>query len=158
LVLRVANRERNRLPIPLSLRVVPEVTADVSIAIRVIRRGAVQASVDIEEDVLAVEHLGVGRIGRAPAAIAAEPRAPLLAGIARLQRYRAVVLRPADNRAGRWIAGAAVELRHAVRVDELGPAADARQLRVVPHGAHIGRGVDAAVATEKHALVGRPVE
>ena len=57
---------------------VPELPADVGSPC--CRRGAaVEAAVDVEEDVLAVEDVGVGRVGRAPAAVAAEHLRPLLA-------------------------------------------------------------------------------
>src|SRR5262249_39933727 len=103
-----------------------------------------------QKHVLAVVEVWVGWVPGTESAITTECRHPAF-GISAVAK-RAVILRSADEAAVGCIGSAAIELRDVQHVVERCPTAHRG------HGVHIGRAVNAAVVSEKHRSICRPVE
>src|SRR5439155_1498833 len=119
---RVRDAVGRRLPVPGPLGLVPELAVDVPVAGLILAGAAVGVPVNGQEDVLAVEDVGVGRVSRAPAAVSAEDRRPLLRALLGVEAESAVVLRAADELAAVSVASARVELGDAEGVVQASPA------------------------------------
>ena len=120
---RVRDAEGLRFPVPHARGDVDELAIDVPVAPLIRSGSAVGVPAQAQEDVLAVEDAGVGRVGRAPAAVSVEDRRPFLRALLGIEAEGAVVLRAADDLARVGVARARVELGDPEGVVQAGPAA-----------------------------------